>query len=171
MGPRRKDDRFSRSVGLIISIAVRYPEIATVKYEPREQTIRLGLLITGDLPDDEWSRTEAAFLDTLEVYLLLEQRQAAGAEISRETFGELTAVSITRDAATLSPEEIYTIVEFFKERYGGRMVSEAVEYGTEDEWMAQDEMIEDMVEDLERSRNPRNLIAMREDGRVVVFQK
>jgi hypothetical protein len=168
---RHKDERISRSVSMLISMAVRYPEISSVKYEPRQQTVRLSLLITGELAAEEWAKTESALLDMLDVYLLLGQRQPSVMEVERESYGDLTAIAITRDAATFTPEEIYTMVEFFRERFAGRMVSELVDFGAEDEWTAQDEMIEDLLADLESSRNARNLIAIREDGRVVVFQK
>jgi hypothetical protein len=168
---RHKDDRISRSVSLLISMAVRYPEISTVKYEPRQQTVRLGLLITGDLSAEDWAQTEAAFLDTLDVYLLLQQRQPAVMEIERESFGDLTAITISRDSASCTPEEIYTMVEFFRERMGDRLVSEQFDYGAEEEWTAQDEMIEEILADLDSGRPLRNLIAIREDGRLVVFQK
>lgn len=168
---RRREDPVSRSVGLLISVLVRYPEVGTVKYEPRQQTIRMSLLITGELTEDDWTRTEDTFFDTLEVYHMLEQRQPAVLHVEADNLGDLTTVSITRDASTLTPEEIYTIVEYFRERFSGRLVTEPVEMGNEDEWLAQDEAIENMVANMEQSRSGRNLIAIREDGRVMVFQK
>lgn len=168
---RRRDDSISRSAGLLISVLVRYPEVGTVKYEPRQQTIRMSLLITGELLDEEWSRTENSLLETLEVYHMLEQREPAVVEVDVDNLGALITVSLTRDVSTFSPEEIYTIVEFFRERFSGRLVTEQVDLGTEEEWMAQDEAIESMLANLEQSRSNRNLIAIREDGRVMVFQK
>jgi hypothetical protein len=168
---RRREEPMSRSVSILISMLVRYPEVGAVKYEPRQQTIRMSLLIMGDLSEGEWAATEAALYDTLEVYALIEQREPAVVQVEAESIGSLTTVAITRDVATFTPEEIYTIVEFFRERYGGRMVTEAIDMGGEEEWMAQDEAIENILADLEQSRSNKNLIAIREDGRVMVFQK
>lgn len=169
---RKRDDRISRSVSVLVSMLVRYPEVGTVKYEPRQQTIRMGLVITGAMTDADWNRTEQDLFDTLDVYHLLEQRQPSVLDVAMESYGELTSIAITRDVATFSPEEIYTIVEFFKERFAGRLVTEGVEWpANEDEMIAQDELIEDLVADLEENRSSRNLIAIREDGRVMVFRK
>lgn len=169
---RKRDDRISRSVSVLVSMLVRYPEVGTVKYEPRQQTIRMGLVITGEMTDADWHRLEQDLFDTLDVYHLLEQRQPTVLDVAMESYGDLTSVAITRDVATFSPEEIYTIVEFFKERFAGRLVAEVVDWpSNEDEMIAQDEMIEELVADLEENRSSRNLIAIREDGRVMVFRK
>lgn len=168
---RRREEPFSRSVGYLISVLVRYPEIGTIKYEPRQQTIRMSLLLTGDLTEADWRRTEDGLFETLEVYHMLEQREPTVVHVEADNLGNLTTVSITRDVVTLTPEEIYTIVEFFRERYSGRLVIEQVDLGSEDEWMAQDEAIENMLANMEQSRSTQNLIAIREDGRVMVFQK
>lgn len=172
MVSRKRDDRISRNVSLLISMLVRYPEVATVKYEPRQQTIRMGLIITGELSEDDWAKVEQDLFDTLEVYHLLAHREGATLDVELESFGDMTAVALVRDVATYTPEEIFTIVEFFRERFAGRLIAEQVEWpANEDELMAQDEMIEQILEDLEASRTNRNLIAIREDGRVMVFRK
>lgn len=168
---RRREDPVSRRVSLLISVLVRYPEIGTVKYEPRQQTIRMSLLVTGELSEAEWRETEDKLFDTLEVYHMLEHREPAVVQVDAENLGAVTSIAITRDAVTFTPEEIYTIVEFFRERFSGRLVMEAIDMGGDEEWTAQDEAIETMLADLEQSRSNRNLIAIREDGRVMVFQK
>lgn len=168
---RKSDDRMSRSASLLISMLVRYPEVGTVKYEPRQQTIRWSLLLSGELQEQEFARTRELLMDTLEVYHLLDQRPIAVLEISCESFGDLTQVAITRDVASMSPEEIYTVNEFFRERFAGRLVTEVVEFAGEEEMIAQDEMIQEILADLGEGRGGRNLIAIREDGRVMVFQK
>jgi len=171
MGHPKRDEYVSRSVGLLISVLVRYPEVGTVKYEPRQQTICIGLLIQGELPADEFQRVREGLSETLEVYHLLEQRRHTVLEVEQESYGGFTAVTVTRDAASLTPEEIYVLIEFFRERFAGRLVTEAIDYGADDEMTAQDEMIEEILYDLERGPADRHLIAIRENGRVMVFQK
>jgi hypothetical protein len=170
MGYRKSEERVSRSVGLLISVLVRYPEVGTVRYDPRKQTIRWSVLLTGTLGATEFEQLRTLLVDTLEVYHLLSQRRSAVLEVSQDAYGDLTAINLSRDTKTLSPEEIYMVSELFRERFSGRLVVETVEYAGEDELMAQDEMIQDMLVDLESSRGGRNLIAIREDGRVMVFQ-
>jgi len=156
---------------MLIGALVRYPEVGAVKYDPRQQTIRLSLLATGTLTDEEFSRLRERLADTVGVYNMLDQRRPVVLEIDRESFGELTAITITRDAPTLTPAEVWTIVEFCRDWFGGRLVAEPLDFAGEDEMAAQDEMIEEVLADLETGRAGRDLIAIREEGRVMVFSK
>lgn len=171
MGLRRSDDRPSRSVSLLISMLVRYPEVATVRYEPEQQHLRVGLLISGDLSHVQWEELQEGFADTLEVYWQLSGRKPATLMMERESYGEMAAITIIRAADSLSPEEVYTWMEFFRDRLAGRLLTESVEFSGEEELLAQDELIEDLLHDMHEGRSGRNLIAIREDGRVMLFQK
>lgn len=168
---RYREEKPARNVSPLISMLVRYPEIGTVKYDPRQQTIRFTLLLVGPLDDEEFSRLRRLVTDTLEVYHLMDQRQTAVLDVSRETYGELISLAISRDVVSLTPAEIWTIMELLRERYEGRLMAEPSEFMGEDEMMAQDEMIEQLLSELEGGRTGRDLIAIREDGRVMVFQK
>lgn len=168
MSFRNSDDR---RASLLISMLVRYPEVARVNYDPRQQTVRMGLLIAGGLSDSEFEKVQRELNDTIDVYKMLDQRQPLLVEINRDAYGDLTALSVTRDVHTFTPEEIYTVVEFFRERFQGRLVSEYPDYVGEDEMIAQDEMIQEALADLHAGRSGKNLIAIREEGRVIVFRK
>lgn len=171
MVSRKHDERPSKSIGYLFSILVRCPEVGTVKYDPRVQTVRYSLLLTGTLTEQEFTAMRTVLTDTLEVYNLLEHRQPTILQIRREEFGELTAIFVTRDTATVSPPEVWTVLEFLRDRFPDRLVSESVDYGGEDELQAQDEMIEEILTHMEGGRAARDLIAIREEGRVMVFQK
>ncbi len=171
VGLPQHGDRLSRNVGLLISTAVRYPEVGTVRYQPRSQTLQIVLLVTGSLDEPQWQESVRVLEDTLEVYHQLEQRGLEVFRVERETYAEMTAVTITRDTRTLTPEEMYTIVAFFRERFGDRLVSESTDLDGEDEMYAQFEMIQQILADLESARSDQNLIAIRDGGRVMVFQK
>lgn len=168
---RTSGESSSRNVHLLLSYAVRYPEIAAVRYDPRRQSLRLSFLVTGSISSEEFEQAKGKLLETLDVYHLLEQRQPEVMQFSHEGLGDLNTLSLEREIATLSPEELYTVVEVMKELFGGRVVSESIDLtGEEDVW-AQDEMIEEMLASLAERRNSSNLIAIREDGRLMFFHK
>ncbi|HEY8347780.1 MAG TPA: hypothetical protein VIL07_11015 [Symbiobacteriaceae bacterium] len=171
MGHPKRDELVSRNVGMLISVLVRYPEVGSVKYEPRQQTIRIGLLVQGELEAEEFRRIRSDLAEMLQVYHLLENRTGSVLELEQESYGGLTSLTVTRDVGSLTPDEIYLLIEFFRERFAGRLVTEAVDFSAEEDMMAQDEMIEEILFDLQHSPADRNLIAIRENGRVMVFQK
>jgi len=170
MARTKRDERPPKSIGYLFSILVRCSEVGTVKYDPRVQTLRYSMLLIGTLTDTEFSTLRTALTDTLTVYNLLERRHPTILEIEREEFGELTALFITRDTTTISPPEVWTVFEFMRDRFPDRLVSESVDQGGDDDLQAQDEMIEEILTNME-GRSARNLIAIREEGRVMVFQK
>lgn len=168
---RMNEEPASRNVHLLLSYAVRYPEIATVRYDPRHQTIRLSLLVTGALSDEEFDKTAHKLEETLEVYHMIEQRRPTMIEISHEALGELNTIALERDTATLTPEEIFTVIEVVRDLYPGRVIAESIEATGEEEMMAQEEMIEEMLASLAQRKGQANLIAIREDGRLMFFHK
>ncbi|MFZ5816833.1 MAG: hypothetical protein ACOY93_16325 [Bacillota bacterium] len=168
---RMSEEPNSRTVHLLLSYAVRYPEIATVRYDPRRMTLRLAFLVTGELSPADYERAEGKLLETLEVYHLLEQRRAQTVELYHEGLGGLNTIALERDVATLTPEEIFTVVEAMRELFPGRVLADPVEFFGEEEMMAQDEMIEQMLASLSKDRSAANLIAIREDGRLMFFHK
>lgn len=168
---RISEEPSSRSVHLLLTYAVRYPEIATVRYDPRRQSLRLSFLVIGSLPDEEFAAAERKLKETLEVYHLLGQRKPALIEVTHEALGELNAIALEREIASMTPEELFTIVETIKERFPGRVLVEAIDLLGEEDMLAQDEMIEEMLVSLAARRNNTNLIAIREDGRLMLFHK
>lgn len=171
MGFRKTDEPTPRSLTTLIGIAVRYPEISTVKYDPREQTLRLGFLVHGELSAEEFGQLESVLTETLEIYSELGQRQMEALSVTSESLGDLVSLSVIRDVSSLTPEEVYTIVEVVRDRLPGRIFAENVEPYGEDDLIAQDEMIEEMLTSLARGRTRSDLIAIREDGRVMFFYK
>lgn len=168
---RTSGESSSRSVYLLLSYAARYPEIATIRYDPGRQTIRLSFLVTGQIASEEYLEVKRKVLETLEVYHLLDQRAPATVAFMHEGLGELNSFSLERDVASLTPEELYTSVELMRQLFGGRLVTDSVDMAGEEDLWAQDEMIEEMLASMAERRSPSNLIAIRENGRLMFFQK
>lgn len=171
MRQRKGDEPSARAIQLLLSYAVRYPEIATVRYDPAHQSLRLSFLVKGALPDAEFERASARLRESLEVYLLINEREAQFVEVSREALGEVNSVSVERDVQSFTPEEIYTVVEVVRSLFPSRVIAEPIEFFGEDDLLAQHEMIEEVLASLSSQRSQRNLIAIREEGRLMIFQK
>jgi hypothetical protein len=136
-----------------------------------QQALRLSFLVKGYMEDDEFAAAAARIRETLEVYHLMNQRQAEVVEVTRSAFGELSAVAIERDVQSLTPEELFTIVETVRSLFPSRVVAEPLEYFGEEELMAQDDLIEEVMASVSGRRQQPNLIAIRENGRLMIFQK
>ena len=161
----------SRSVGLLISILVCYPELGTIHFDPRRRNLKFTFLLTRRQTEAEFEALESKLRASLEAYSFLAGRPVNCFELSRSALGEITVLEVTRDVATLSREEIALIIALMRESYGTSLVAERSETIMDEDITLQEELIEEMLEDLRQTRGDKNLIALREEGRVMVFNK
>lgn len=171
MNMRRGGEPSARTIQLLVSYAIRYPEITTVRYDPVHQALRLSFLVKGYMEDEDFAAAAARIRETLEVYHLMNQRQAEVLEVTRSALGELNVIAVERDVQSLTPEELFTVVETVRSLFPNRVMAEPLEYFGEEELMAQDDLIEEVMASLSGRRQQPNLIAIRENGRLMIFQK
>jgi len=76
-----------------------------------------------------------------------------------------------RDLDTLAQEEINLIVELFRQYFNKNLVTEDHEHLIEEDLLAQEEMIDNMLESIKDSTEDKYLFAFREEGKVLVFNK
>lgn len=170
VGMQRGEGAQSRMVSLLISTAVRYAEIGSLRFDPKSGNMRLAFLLNVELTPEEHMDVTRAIMDLCDVYAGLRGQEPKVIDVEVDALGQLGVVTVIRDVASLTPGEIYTLVEFARDRFAGRIASEPMPYMAEEEWMAQDEWIEEVVTGLAPGSG-KHLIAIREDGRLMVFQK
>lgn len=165
-------DRASRSAGLLVSILTRYPELGSVRYETRTRALRFTFLVGRRLDRAAMHRVRERVATSLEALCALEGKCPQEFWFGQSTFGQLTAIEVVRDVNTLSQEEISLLIELIKDEFSGALVRDDVA-GDEfaDELAEQEEIIGEMLEDLKGARQDKNLIAVREEGRVFVYNK
>lgn len=159
----------SRSAGLLVSLLVRYTEIATVHFEPREMTLRFSFLVTREIAAREFSAFRLKLTETLKTFFHLERRECRTLAVERSGVGQVTLIEITRDVFSFCQEELSMIVTLLAEEYEELLVRESGDSLLEEDALFQEEIIQEMLEDLKETRGERNLKAYREAGRVVVF--
>lgn len=170
MGVQRAEGAQSRLVSLLIMAAVRYAEIGSIRFDPKSGNMRLAFLLNVELTPEEHLEVTRAIIDLCEVYAALRGHEPKAIDVEIEALGQLGIVTVIRDITSFTPGEIYTLVEFARDRFAGKIAVEPVPYMAEEEWMAQDEWIEEVVTGLAPGSG-KHLIAIREDGRLMVFQK
>lgn len=172
VGRFRPEERpMSKSVSLLISILVRYPEVGSLHYDPRAQELRFTFLLTRVLSDKEYQALEDNLVESLEAFSFLEGRPMRECRIERTSLEQLTMIEIRRDVDTLTQEEIALVMELMHREFTQQLVVDPGNSLYEDELAMQEELIEQMLEDLRESRGDRRLVAFREEGRVMVFNQ
>lgn len=168
---KQKDNEVTDSIGLLISILVRYPEVGTINYDPRTQVLKFTFIFSTKLDEKEINNFNKLILEGIETYNLLEGKKATKTEVHFQFCDNFTLLEICRDVNTLTKEELSLIVELVHDYFSQDLITETNDYIMEEDLLMQEELIEHMLENLKTSTQEKNLIAFREDGRVVVFNK
>ena len=164
-------DNVTDSVGLLISILVRYPEVATINFDPENHLLKFTFIYLQVLGNNELENIKEKLMDSIEVYNLLEGKETRLVALDHQICGNLTLLEVQRDVDTLVQEEITLIVELFHQHLDTNLVTEDNEQLIEEDLLAQEEMIEHMLESIKGSTQDKFLFAFREEGRVLVFNK
>jgi len=173
MRMRYKDgEEISNSVGLLISILVRYPEIGSINFSPRSKVLKFNFILTQHLADVEFNNFHDQLVNSLDVYNMLEGKKTIIAELKKIEYEKITLLEIERDVETLNQEEISLIISLMRDKFGGLLATDGdCDSFLEEELEMQEELIQHMLEDTKTSFPEKNLIGFREEGKVLVFNK
>lgn len=167
----KEGEAFTNSMSLIVSLMVRYPEIATLSLNPEEKSLHFTFLINHPLSGEKFEQFKEKYFLSLQVMADLHQREMAIATVSHQTQDNLGFLEISRDIASITQEEISLLVNLVRESFGGDLLSDQEDGMGEEEQVFQEEMIDHMLEDLKDTRQEKRLIGIREEGRVMVFNR
>ncbi|KKM13101.1 hypothetical protein SY88_00665 [Clostridiales bacterium PH28_bin88] len=172
MGLKYKNgDEVSDSIGLLISILVRYPEVATINYEPQSHVLRFAFMSSRVLSDVEGKILGDNIISCLETFNFLEARQAQVIRLEHSRCDNVTVLEVQRDVETLTGEEIALIIALMHQEFPGELVADENDSLMEEDLLMQEELIGHMLENMKGAIPEKKLIAFREEGRVLVFNK
>lgn len=159
------------SVGLLISILVRYPEVAAINFDPWEHNLKFSFICSREINGEEIQQFKTHVLDHVRAFNFLEKKETPLVEITHQVFDDLTLIEVKRDVNTLAQDEIALVVEVFYQFWEKDLVSDLGENLIEEDLVIQEEIIEHMLESVKDSLGNKRLYAFREEGKVLVFNK
>lgn len=159
------------AVGLIIALLVRFPQIATLTSHPGEGTLTLSFAVTGRLDRATQRDLREALLEHVRAYSGLAVEPFETVEVACEIDERMSFVRVTRDARSVSREELQMLTALLGERFGAALVQSAVaeDEGLDDDLAAQDELVEYALDALRDPTQQKNLVGFREEKRVLVY--
>ena len=92
----------SDSIGLLISILVRYPEVGTINYDPLNQQLKFTFIFSRVLEENELVNFKKIVRESIETYNKLEGRIPVFVDSSYHLCESFTMFEVTRDVGTLS---------------------------------------------------------------------
>ena len=164
-------EAFSNSMSLIAFLLVRYPEIASVRFDPVQKTLQFSFVVTSNIGEAQLEEFKDNLLMSVESIVELHGRELERFEIQTAHDSSMTFLEIIRDIDSLSQEEITLMISLVKQTFESVLLLDPEDVVQEEDIMMQEEMIEHMLEDLKDSQQEKRLIGFREEGRVFIFNR
>ncbi len=150
---------------LLISILLRYPEVGSVHYCQDRHALRFTFVVTNV----QESSGQDLLLPALEVYHNLEGTEMQICEVDCKHEENVCILTITRDVVSMTQNEVGLIVDILKLHYAQRLVCDEGDL-PEEELLVQEEMIDEMLATIKQDDIDKSVVAVREEGRVLVFK-
>ena len=158
-------------VNLLTSVLIYYPEISKISIEPDEK-IYINYIIQKILTDEEIEKTRTLLEECLKSYHYLEKTQVECDEVKVNIEEKATFITIKRDMKTFSHGELRLINTLINEEFGELLIMDTDKIPMIDSTMlAQMDLIDTMFASLKINPVVEKMIGVREDGRVIVFNK
>ena len=166
-----QDTEVSDSISLMISILLCYPQIGTVKLDPEQKVFRFTFILSEVVSTEQTKSFQKEYLDCLEAFLWLIKIKESLIEIDFKYHENFTLVEFKRDMESLSQDEIALMVSIIGGHFTDSLIIEDNDAMIEEDLLVQEELIGHMLENLKDRASEKPLIAYREEGRVLVFDK
>lgn len=165
------DEQISDGVNLLISILVRYPEIGTINFNPQTNSLKLTFMIAKIPTADEFNNLRNLLLDSIQAYWILEGLIGTISNVELSSYEQVAMLNVLRDVATFSKGEIALIISILRNNFKERLVTDNNDSMLEEDLLMQEELIDNMLQNIKHQKTLNGLIGIREDGRVLVFNK
>ena len=165
------DEKVSSGINLLISILVRYPEIGTINFDAKNNTLKLTFMLSSIPVEKEYEAFRHLLKNSISAYHLLEDTVESTVKIELSSCEQVAMLTIMRDVASLSKGEIALLISILRDYFTDMLVVDQNDALMEDELLIQEEVIVSMLEKVKAQRSNNGLIGIREDGRVFVFNK
>lgn len=158
-------------INLLVSILLRYPEIGTISFEPKNNSLKLTFMLDKLIADSEFAKFKKLLLNSIIAYHYLEKINDAKIEINTALHSNTLFIHIIRDIRTISQNEIRLISTLMVKHFPNTLITDEV--GAEQAGLdsVQEEVIDHMLGNVKMNQLTERIVGIWEEGRVLVFNK
>ncbi|SDG89840.1 hypothetical protein [Desulfosporosinus hippei] len=158
--------RLQDGVGLLTSILMRYNEVGSVHYWREEHALKFTFLVSQP---QKVKSLQDLLAPALEFFHHLEGQKMRVFDVVCRSEESVCVITVTRDVDSMSQREVGLIVELIKKKYKLELIYDEL-YLPEDEQVYQEEKISQMLSSIQSNDINKNVLALREEGKVLVFK-
>ncbi|WP_242966714.1 hypothetical protein [Desulfosporosinus sp. FKA] len=155
----------SEGADLLTSILTRYPELGAVHYWCEEHALKFTFMLRQSL---ELETVQNVLRPALELYHHLERQSIRVFQISCHSEEDVSVLKVVRDLESISQEEVGLLVELLKGAFAKQLVYDETSL-PEEELEIHEEVINQILSSIKHMDISKNVIALRDEGRVLVF--
>jgi hypothetical protein len=153
-------------VELLSSILLRYAEVGSVYYWREQHALKFTFMIRQH---QDVSSLQEILKPALEFFHHLEGQTMRVFDLACQSEENVCVITVTRDVDSITQREVGLIVELIKGKYRNQLLYDEL-YLPEAEQAFQEEMITHMLDSIHSADLNKNLVALREEGRVLIFK-
>lgn len=159
-------------INLLTSILLCYPEISEISVEPENEEVYISYTINEILDDKKLMQTKDFLQDSILTYQYLENLVPEKNDVMLEVKEKATFINIIRDVKTFSHGELRLLNEIIKDEFGKKLINEPDYIPiVNTSALAQLELIDTMLGSLKINPVEEKMVGIRENGRVIVYNK
>ncbi len=167
----KKDSSVSHIANLLTSILLCYPEIATINLDHKSCMVRFTFYLSSSLSKKAVDSFKKRLQQSLHAYYYLINKDVEACSLSFQTLDCFTTLDFQRDVLTLTQKEIALIIALLREQFGDNLITDEDDDLVVDDLSLHEELIGRMLEHTQEASANSRLIALRDEGRVLVYNK
>ena len=157
---------------LLASILVVFPAVQSVTYESEDETLVFSFALNGKFSRDDFEKFLNYVADSLETFHHLEGLSGATIDLNVEGIYGTCFLNVRRDVATLTCRELSLLTELAVNYFGDKLIEEYDDSIPDEEYlMAQEDYLEQCLNNMRQLRVEGRLVGVRERERVVVYSR
>ncbi|MFY9175383.1 MAG: hypothetical protein WAO24_08675 [Peptococcia bacterium] len=159
------------SINLLTTLLIRYPEICSVIYTGHRSRLRLRFILNRPLSKEDYQYFLTEIRNCHKSYIYYAKAdEPLNFEVKYQEGPGIGVVDLVRDTTTLTRQEIDFLIKYMQERFSAQLEYDNLDL-PEDDLLVQDNLINHTLERLKLKYTQYNIIAVREEGRVLVFKR
>ena len=158
---------------LLASILLVFPAIQSVTYESKGETLEFSFALNGKFSQADLTEFLNYVAESLETFHHLEGLGGALIELNVEGVYGTFFLNVRRDMATLTCRELSLLTELALNYFGDNLVEEYDDnfFPDEDYLIAQEDYLEQCLNNMRQLRVEGRLVGVRERERVLVYSR
>ena len=158
---------------LLASILVVFPAIQSVTYESKGDTLEFSFALNGKFSQNELKDFLTYVAESLETFHHLEGLVGAKIELNVEGVYGTCFLNVRRDVTTLTCKELSLLTDLTTNYFGDILIEEYDDnfFPDEEYLIAQENYLEQCLNNMRQLRVEGRLVGVREHERVVVYAR